>query len=467
MDALTNALYDVMYFYDLAFTPTGIEANLAKWREAKGHLLELLRRHPNWNEQELAVIFDFSEGRGIDHNCVDENKFELVLLAQEVGLSPSDMEDFMAALDAATADYAVVPDPSRLPVIQQRGRIKCAAGQKTSRIINRLCCKFGLDQYEVDKLMGEHGDNPTLKRVKPYNAVFARLADSLNPVEISKTGILSIHPCDFLEMSSKRNAWHSCHCLADGGYRAGCQSYMGDGVSMIFYTVDEDIRHDFRLAPRLTRQVFCYQDGLLLQSRLYPDNNSDTRTLYRSVVQRAIAQCEGIPNLWKTKRDRKDFEHQIVTVENAMHYPDYECSNYAVMSYLHGMPCEMILEIGSQSLCFCCGEPLSWHNETKCTGCDHVVVCKDCGQVIAKASAIRYDGAYYCGECALQCDHCHEIRLRDTLHSAIHANGRTVHLCATCYEAAAQNCEHCSASTICNIIGGNKFCPHSQYSLAA
>ena len=235
MDALKNAFYDVMYFYDLSFTPTGVEANLAKWREAKAPLLELLRRHPNWNEQELAIVFDFSEGRGIDHNCVDESKFELTLLAQDAGLTPEELEDFTAALDAATADYAVVPDPSRLPVIRQRGHIKCAEGQKASRIINRLCGKFNLDQYEVDKLMGEHGDNPTVRRVKPYNAVFARLADSLNPVEISKTGILSIHPCDFLEMSSKRNAWHSCHCLADGGYRGGCQSYMGDGISMIFY----------------------------------------------------------------------------------------------------------------------------------------------------------------------------------------------------------------------------------------
>lgn len=467
MDALTTALYDVMYFYELSFTPTGIEANLAKWREAKAPLLELLRRHPNWNEQELSIVFDFSEGRGIDHNCVDESKFELTLLAQEVGLTPEDMEDFTAALDAATADYAVVPDPSRLPVIQQRGRIKCAEGQKASRIINRLCSKFNLDKYEVDKLMGEHGDNPTIRRVKPYNAVFARLADSLNPVEISKTGILSIHPCDFLEMSSKRNAWHSCHCLADGGYRGGCQSYMGDGVSMIFYTVDEDIKSDFRLAPRLTRQVFCYKDGLLLQSRLYPDNNDDTRTLYRSVVQRAISLCERTPNLWKTKRDRKEFADILVTAKGSMHYPDYEYSNYAVMSYLHGMPCDGVLEIGSPSLCLCCGQPYDYHNMTKCNECENVVVCKDCGKVIAKPSAIQHEGAYYCGDCVPRCDHCHTIAWRSILRTAVCADGRTVHLCADCYEAAARSCEQCSASTICTIIGGNKFCPHSQYSLAA
>lgn len=467
MDALKNAFYDVMYFYGLSFAPAGIDANLAQWRMAKAPLLELLRRHPDWNEEEKAIVFDFSEGRGIDRNCVDESKFELMLLAQEIGLPPEDMADFMTALDAATADYATVPDPSRLPVIQKHGRIKCAEGQKASRIINRLCGKFGLDKYEVDKLMGEHGDNPTIRRVKPYNAAFARLADSLNPVEISKTGILSIHPCDFLEMSSKRNAWHSCHCLADGGYRAGCQSYMGDGVSMIFYTVDEGIKHDFRLAPRITRQVFCYKDGLLLQSRLYPDNNSDTRTLYRSVVQRAIALCERTPNLWKTKRTHKEFADLLVTVKDSMHYPDYECSNYAVMSYLHGMPCEGVLEIGSPSLCFCCGEPLSYHNKTKCDSCEDVVVCKDCGKVIGKSSAIQHEGAYYCGECIPRCDHCHTLGLRDTLHTVIDSDGRTVRLCDACYEAAARSCEQCSASTICTIIGGNKFCPHSQYSLAA
>ena len=279
---ITEAIYNVMYQYRLAFTPDGVQANLNQWRQQKTPLLELLRRHPNWREEELAVVFDLSEQRQLDRACVDETKFEMLTLAEEAGLTSERLEEFRDALDAATADYATVPDESRLPVIRNRGHIKCDAGMKASRIINRLCAKFGIDQYEAERELG-HGDTLHTARVKPYNAVFARLADALNPVRISKTGVLSVHPCDFLEMSAKKNAWHSCHCLADGGWRAGCQSYMGDSVSMVFFTVDDEVKDHFYCARRLTRQIFCYRDGVLLQSRLYPQNDDDVRKLYRSI----------------------------------------------------------------------------------------------------------------------------------------------------------------------------------------
>lgn len=117
MDSLTAAFYDVMYQYRLPFSPEGVAANLTAWRENKTPLVELLRRHPNWNEQELAIVFDFSESREIDHNSVDENKFEMMMLANDVGLGDSELSDFQAALDAVTADYATVPDAGRLDTI--------------------------------------------------------------------------------------------------------------------------------------------------------------------------------------------------------------------------------------------------------------------------------------------------------------------------------------------------------------
>ena len=40
---------------------------------------------------------------------------------------------------------------------------------------------------------------------------------------------------------------------------------------------------------------------LLLRSRLYPNNDDETRKLYRGLVQNAIAQCLGVPNLWNVK----------------------------------------------------------------------------------------------------------------------------------------------------------------------
>lgn len=466
MDSLTAAFYDVMYQYRLPFSPEGVAANLTAWRENKTPLVELLRRHPNWNEQELAVVFDFAESREIDHNSVDENKFEMIMLAHDAGLDDIKLSDFQAALDAATADYATVPEVSRLETIRTRGHIKCAEGQKASRIINRLCCKFGLDQYQVERVQGEHGDNPITVMVKPYNAIFARLADSLNPVQIPKTGILSVHPCDFLEMSSQKNSWHSCHCLSDGGWRAGCQSYMGDGVSMIFFTVDNDIRSNFYRAPRLTRQIFCYKNGLLLQSRLYPGNEDSIRKLYRELVQRAISQCLGVPNLWKTKMELGEIQSYWITPEESMHYRDYN-NGYAALSFLEGIENYGQLVIGSQSRCVICGNVHSHRGSMRCRECSSVVVCKGCGRVVPIDDARYMEEAFFCQECVAQCELCGSWIHADEVHQAINRRGRNVRLCEHCHTSATGSCGLCSSREICQIINAGRFCPHVEYAEAA
>ena len=40
MDHITEAFYNVMYQYRLAFTPDGVQANLNQWRQQKTPLLE-------------------------------------------------------------------------------------------------------------------------------------------------------------------------------------------------------------------------------------------------------------------------------------------------------------------------------------------------------------------------------------------------------------------------------------------
>lgn len=63
---------------------------------------------------------------------------------------------------------------------------------------------------------------------------------------------------------------------------------MGDSVSMIFFTVSDEYTQNLHTAPRITREIFCYKDNVLLQSRLYPTDLEDQKTLYRSIVQQAM-----------------------------------------------------------------------------------------------------------------------------------------------------------------------------------
>ena len=186
MDELKQQFYEVMHKYQKPFSEEGVTANLTQWYEQKQGLLQLLRRHPLWNEKELAIVFRVEERREIDRITVDETHVAILELGRRACTDDTVYENFETALRAATADYARIPNEYRLDTIRQYGDIKCAPGQKASRIINRLCLKFHLDQIEEEAEAGEP-DNRYMRTVKPYNALFARLADALNSAHIEKT----------------------------------------------------------------------------------------------------------------------------------------------------------------------------------------------------------------------------------------------------------------------------------------
>lgn len=236
LSELKNEFYEVMYKYEKSFSEKGVMADLTAWQTAKAELLSLLRRHPDWNEAEQAIIFDCNQALSIQPDTVDETAFTLLDIASEI-LSGEQLEDFRTALHAAVSGHSRTVPEENLEILRQRGGIRCTKDQKASRIIGKLCKKYGVDRHDR------------------YNAVFAQLADALNPLIMQETGVLSVHPCDFLEMSSKSNTWMSCHRLNGGGYQAGCLSYMNDSVSMVFYAVDADVHGEYRKAIR--RYAMC------------------------------------------------------------------------------------------------------------------------------------------------------------------------------------------------------------------
>lgn len=437
MNELQQAFYEVMYKYHKSFSERGVRANLEAWKKAKKPLIELLRRHPNWNEQAMAVVFDYAEGRGIDPDVVDEISFTLTEMANEV-IPLAQQRDFQAALLAATSDYSCTLSEDRLEIIRARGGVKCESGQKASRIIGRLCKKFAVDKHPR------------------YNAVFAQMADALNPLQVQKTAVLSVHPCDFLEMSNKDDTWKSCHNLYDGGYQAGCLSYMTDSVSMIFFTVDETVKNDYHKAPRRSRQMFFYGDGQLFQSRLYPDSNDDLMEQHRALVQRTIASCLGAPNRWTLKIKREELNKCYESVEGSRQYPDY--AYYGNLSVLKGSDPVKKLQIGSAALCVCCGNPSSAKGSLKC-GCEEVVVCQDCGKTVPLNNARYLDNAFHCNACLHVCAACGKIT-HDTMFPAYDRRGNMVEVCVDCYQAMIAPCATCSVQNACGTIGG-MLCPRT------
>lgn len=126
---------------------------------------------------------------------------------------------------------------------------------------------------------------------------------------------------------SNGNSWSSCHFINRSGayqgcYKAGTLSYSNDGTSMCFYTLPETYEGNrWYMEKKITRQLFFYENGLLLQSRLYPkggDASGESYGDYRAVVQDIIAKCIEKSNLWKKVDD--DWDCYIVTHNNTFHY---------------------------------------------------------------------------------------------------------------------------------------------------
>lgn len=433
LSELKNEFYEVMYKYEKSFSEKGVMADLTAWQTAKTDLISLLRRHPDWNEAEQAIIFDCNQALSIQPDTVDETAFTLLDIASEI-LSGEQLEDFRTALHATVSGYSRTVSEENLEILRQRGGIRCTKDQKASRIIGKLCKKYGVDWHDR------------------YNAVFAQLADALNPLIMQETGVLSVHPCDFLEMSSKSNTWMSCHRLNGGGYQAGCLSYMNDSVSMVFYAVDADVHGEYRKAIRRYRQMFFYKDGTLYQSRLYPadtGNALEVSKLFRHLVQKAISRCLTEPNLWYLKTKRSDLDAHYSTCRGSLHYPDYDF--HGNLSILQGHKKDTVLPIGAVALCVCCGNELWSNGDIKCS-CKEVVVCRKCGQTVARGQGIYLEDGFYCKTCLHICEACGRPTL-GTMYPAYDRRGSLLQICHDCYQQLTASCSSCSMAAACRTMG--------------
>ncbi len=437
MKELKKVFYDVMYKYEKSFSEQGVIDNLNAWAEAKASLLDLLRKHPNWNENAKAVVVEFSEGRGIAKDIVDEVAFSMLAIASEA-VAEDRLPAFLAAFNAAIGEYSNTLSEETLQIIRTNGQIRCASGQKTSRIIGKLCHQFGMESHPR------------------YNNVYAQLSDALNPLQLNKTAVLSLHPCDFLEMSSRSNTWTSCHNLDDGRYQGGTLSYMIDEVSMIFFTVDPEVTGCYYRAPKRTRQMFFYEDNCLYQSRLYPDESSDISEQNRSIVHKILSTCLGVPNLWILKTRRDDI-NCCQSGEGSLQYPDYH--SYGNLSFIKGTVSIPTMIIGKAPLCVCCGLPFDTSRSITCN-CHHTVVCKECGETVSRTQSKYLDGAFYCLACVHICKACGRRIYTGGIFPAFDRKGRPVEVCADCYATSQEPCFACSVKSICSIIG-NSLCAHT------
>lgn len=227
---------------------------------------------------------------------------------------------------------------------------------------------------------------------------------------------------------------------------------MNDSVSMVFYAVDADVHGDYRKAIRRYRQMFFYKDGTLYQSRLYPadtGNALEVSKLFRHLVQKAISRCLMEPNLWYLKTKRSDLDAHYSTRRGSLHYPDYDF--HGNLSILQGHKKDTVLPIGAAALCVCCGNELLRNGSIDCS-CKDVVVCRKCGQTVARGQGIYLEDGFFCKTCLHICEACGRPTL-GTMYPAYDRRGSLLQICHTCYQQLTASCSSCSMAAACRTMG--------------
>lgn len=431
----TNKCYDMFKSMNVEgiYTHEGIKANIDAWLKAKEPLFNLLRKHPNWNEEAKAIVFLNEEVRMPNGNTFEREMYNLkneisvndgrryyynelrmnflenrTITNSRGGHSTSDYEQlFYAMIRYGFTTKLSDAMTEQINLYSKHLGFTAKTGQKTSRVFNRVFKAMGLDT------------------LPSYNKIFAKIADSLNPLHATKISVLSANFLDFMTMSNG-NSWSSCHGIVStadyrGCNRAGCAPYAMDDLSLIYYTIDKDYTGtDYCLQKKITRQIFLYKKNLLVQSRLYPkshdnDNTSLDTSLakqYRELVEHIIAICEDKPNLWENTSARIRLRDE----DTCFMYPDWE-HYYCCTVKFKNEPTPSTIYVGDVAYCLHCGKPKSYGGDDfyersdaiatlYCYNCDGLKICDKCGSVINTHDDCyhQHNGHNYCTDCMIYCN---------------------------------------------------------------
>ena len=492
LNKITDQVCSVLDQHEIPYKWDIVRNNIVnKWYERKSGLIDLLSRHPNWDEDCLAIVWEQDYQRELDedafctaysciYNQIIDNLFcgkkmeDIRLHARAAeesknlncyilgALSDSgwfdstgcreDIQSSDSFMDPDTGEVKELPFPwhrldrniaitsfvnAEFQQMFAKQGIKTQIGEKMSRAFGKLFRKWGVTNW-VDDITGKN----------MYEYYFAKLADALNPLSITRHTVLSVHPCDYLLMSNG-TGWRSCHNIDNGCYCAGTWSYMLDGLSMIFYTVDasfDNCDKNIYTAKKIMRQMFFYKQGLLHQSRLYPqdsDGDKITNDTFRSAVQEVIAFCEDEPNFWRLITGDAGRGY-CRTARGALQYPDYEYEycNLSTTSLLKAFGDNVPdkIYIGAPPVCPVTGK--EYDDEEAMAG--NIVRCSDCErwEVVDFCYELP-NGDYVCEGCYNEhyatCECCEELCNIDDCYKTADGN----YVCAHCFEGYYFTCDHC------------------------
>lgn len=431
--------------YNYKYTEDALCEIIITWASQKAPLIEAFKKHPNYIDGKFMIAFNQSYERGID---VDESYTFGRYVTNWIMYHRDDVpQDIIDCREREGCAYApdhlwtlfrelelfasrTVSENTVAYIKHDMPNLHIHEGEKTSRVINKVCCYLGIDK------------DPD------YNKMFAKYADSLSPITIVRHTILSLNPLDYLTMSFG-NSWASCHTIDkenkrnmpnsyEGMYSSGTMSYMLDPSSMVFYTVDKDYDGDeYFSQPKICRQMYHWGEDKLVQGRLYPqdnDGNHDIYSQYRATVQEIISTIFDVPNLWSIRKGVDAASEFIYS--DGTHYRDYENFDNCTLSILKGSENKKYIYVGAWPICIYCGEEHSVSGNICC--CELEATCCNCGCCLDEDDAININGNYYCEDCCNYCNYCD----MDHIENETYVNGYGW-ICQSCLDDHFTYCEIC------------------------
>lgn len=375
-------------------TEKGVIANINEWYKNKSPLISVLEKHPNWSENNMAVVIDFEETRKLDrryfdycHMLFDYHSHDktvldrLVTRISEVSTDENISKYFYSGMKLHET-FSTVTEAC----------FGTSIDESYIKYINAICPdKFKFrNNAKPSRVLLRYFEFLNLNRNPEFEKLFAKISDCLSVSTLKRKAIISVNPMDFLTMSNG-NSWTTCVCLKpttnydgfeyQGKHRAGILSHMTDEVSCIFYTLDSKIPDKTPLweIPKLTRQILFYKYPRIIHERIYPKSveygrdETNPYNIYANIAHKIFSECENTDSCWCA-----DSGIMIRDNPDTFQYPDWQY--FTTLKYTHSSDAKTshTITVGGKAYCIHCGNQkfrMAANDDDIACG---TLLCQDC-----------------------------------------------------------------------------------------
>ncbi len=433
------------YGYEEA-TESGCQTILDTWMKNKAKLLERFRKHPNWDEENLAIVFKEDEyERGFDRSAFSPFRDWMLDNLDEIAkknASPSETSNTTSYYTNGHTYFIDIQLYDKIRnVIRVMDYIQCNCNsqfitEEQARIINNYCPEVKVSEglkltkaiqrvckiMELDKIKDIRPAHDNTDRMKDFgfNYQFQLLADSINPTKFKRITVISLNPLDYWGMSFGYN-WTSCHTIDksnvrgiknhhfNGEWSSGTTSYMLDESTVIFYIIDEKYEgNTYWDENKMQRAVFSVNENgsMIYEGRVYPDGRDggdySLAQQFRASMQKVIAETFDLNNYWRVEKGTSTCFDNIIS--NGTQYADYFNYSDVNISFNKDACLEFPkIKIGRNPICPGCGCSHDYRENIVCCDCsgESDYRCDHCGEGVDEYDAIFIgDYTYCCAECA-------------------------------------------------------------------